>query len=140
MRRGKYGSKIEYSGPIFERDIRKTFRQNARDLVQAMADDGARMVKENLTPGHGRATGQYADAVEGRVKSLKGKKWALSAVVTSTRHLQMPGFRGYGIFLETGVKGSRKTAFRGLFVYRRVGQALKRSAKAAYVDLTKGLN
>lgn len=139
-RRSKYGPSIEYSGPFFEKDIRKTFRQNARDLVSAIAEDGEAMVKADLTPGHGRLTGDYAEAVQGRVKSLSGKKWALTAVVTSTRHLQMPGYRGYGKFLETGIKGQRQTRFRGYWVYRRVANALKRGSKAARADLTKGLN
>lgn len=140
MARSKYGPRVEYSGPFFEKDIKRTFRQNARDLVKAIAEDGETLVKSNLTPGNGRLTGDYADAVNGRAVSLKGKKWALTAVVTSTRHLQMPGFKGFGLFLETGIKGAVKTAFRGLWVYRRVGQALKRSSRAARADLTKGLN
>lgn len=139
-RRSKYGPSISYSGPFFEKDIRKTFRVNARDLVAAIAEDGERMVRADLTPGHGRVTGDYAEAVQGRVKSLRGKKWEVTAVVTSTRHLSMPNFRGYGLFLETGVKGGRKTSFRGLWVYRRVANALKRGSKAARADLTKGLN
>lgn len=136
----KYGPRVEYSGPFFTKDIKRTFRQNARDLVQTIAEDGEALVKANLTPGRGRLTGEYSDAVNGRAVSLKGKKWALTAVVTSTRHLSMPGFKGYGIFLETGVKGGKQTSFRGLWVYRRVAQALKRSSRIARADLTKGLN
>ena len=140
MAKSPYGPRVEYSGPFFTKDIKKTFRQNARDLVLAIAEDGEQLVKANLTPGHGRLTGDYADAVNARVGSLKGKKWALTAVVTSTRHLTMPGFKGFGIFLESGIKGGRQTSFRGLWVYRRVGQALKRNSRAARADLTKGLN
>lgn len=136
----KYGPRVEYSGPFFTKDIRKTVWANMRDLVQAIAEDGEQLVKANLTSGHGRLTGDYADAVDGRARSLKGKKWALSAVVTSTRHLTMPGFRGFGLFLETGQKGGRQTTFRGLWVFRRVGQALKRTARAQRADLVKGLN
>lgn len=136
----KYGPRIEYSGPFFTKDIRKTFRANARDLVQSIAEDGASLVQQNLSPGNGRLTGRYADAVEGRATSLRGKHWALTAVVTSTRHLEMPGFKGYGLFLETGIKGRTQTAFRGLWVYRRVGNALKRGSRVARADLTKGLN
>lgn len=136
----KYGPSIKYSGPFFEKDVRKTFRANARDLVSAIAEDGERMVRDDLTPGHGRVTGRYADAVEGRAKSLSGKKWALTAVVSSTRHLQMPNFRGYGTFLETGLRGKVQTAFRGYWVYKRVANALRRGSKAARADLVKGLN
>ena len=136
----KYGPSISYSGPFFSRDVKKTFRANARDLVTAIAEDGERMVKDNLTPGHGRVSGRYADAVEGRAKSLSGKKWALTAVVTSTRHLEMPNFRGYGTFLESGKRGKVQTTFPGLWVYKRVASLLRRRSKAARADLTKGLN
>lgn len=139
-RRSKYGSAIQYSGPFFEKDVRATFRQNARTLVESIAEDAEGLVKQNLYAGHGRVTGQYADAVNARVRSLRGKKWALTAVVSSTRHESMPGRRGYGIFLETGVKGKRATSFRGLWVYRRVASAIRRSSQIARANLTKGLN
>lgn len=139
-RASKYGPAVTYSGPLFEKDVTMTFRQNARELVSAIAEDGERMVQANLTTGNGRLTGRYSDAIEGRAKSLRGTKWALTAVVTSTRHLQMPNFRGYGAFLESGIKGKAQTRFRGLWVYRRVGNALKRGSRPARADLTKGLN
>jgi hypothetical protein len=139
-RRSKYGPSIEYSGPLFTKDVRQTIRGNARDLMLAIAQDGERMVKAELTPGNGRLTGQYADAVEGRAKSIKGKKWAVTAVITSTRHLQMPGYKGYGLFLETGIKGTTQTGFRGLWIYRRVANALRRGSKVARADLVEGLN
>lgn len=140
MARSKYGPRVEYSGPFFEKDIKRTFRQNARDFVEDIAEDGERLVRADLTPGHGRLTGEYADHVEGRVHSLKGKKWALTAVVTGTLHLQMTGHKGFGTFLETGVKGTKQTSFRGLWVYKRVAQALNRGSKLTRADLAKGLN
>jgi hypothetical protein len=140
MARLKSGLSVEYSGPLFKNDVRKTFRQNARDLVSAIAEDGEGLVKAELTVGNGRLTGRYADAVQGRIRSLSGKKWALTAVVTSTRHLEMPNFRGYGTFLETGRRGKVQSTFRGLWVYKRVASLLRRRSKAARADLTKGLN
>jgi hypothetical protein len=139
-RRLKSGLAVEYSGPLFTKDPRKQFRANARDFVSAIAEDGEGLVKAELTLGHGRLTGRYADAVEGRARSLAGKKWALTAVVTSTRHLQMPNFRGYGTFLESGKRGKVQTTFPGLWVYKRVASLLRRRSKAARADLTKGLN
>lgn len=140
MAKLKSGLSVEYKGPLFSKDVRKTFRANARDLVSAIAEDGEGLVKAELTVGHGRLTGRYADAVESRVRSLTGKKWQVTAVVTSTRHLEMPNFRGYGTFLESGVKGKVQSAFRGLWVYKRVASLLRRRSRAARADLTKGLN
>ena len=146
MPRGKYGPSIQYSGPFFEKDIRKTFRANARELVSAIAEDGERMVKDNLP--RSSVSPHYSDFVMGRAKSLKGKKWALTAVVTGTLHLHSKNFKGYGAVLETNEsfrrsngRGSTYTVNGfGKWVYRRVGNALKRGSKAARADLTKGLN
>ena len=142
------GVRIEYSGPFFEKDIRKTFRQNARELVAAIAEDGASMVRSNL-PRSAEAP-HYADYVEGRVKSLKGKPWALTAVVSGTLHLYSKNYKGYGAVLETNemfvrsTGGDNSTTYTiqgfGKWVYRRVANALKRGSKAARADLTKGLN
>lgn len=145
-RRSKYGARIEYSGPFFEKDVRKTFRANARALVSAIADDGASMVRTNL-PKSADAP-HYVDYVEGRAKSLRGKKWALTAVVSGTLHLHSKNFKGYGAVLETNEPVTRRaksgTTYTisgfGKWVYRRVGNALKRGSKAARADLTKGLN
>ena len=139
-RKLKSGLSVEYTGPLFTKDVRKTFRANARDLVTAIAEDGEGLVKAELTVGHGRLTGRYADAVEGRARSLAGKKWALTAVVSSTRHLEMPNFRGFGTFLESGARGKVQSTFRGLWVYKRVASLLRRRSKAARADLVKGLN
>lgn len=133
------GGKVEYSGPLFTRDIRKTFRENARAMLQDIADDGALLIQQDLTPGHGRVTGEFADHVIGRVTSLRGKRWQLTSVVSSTVHLTMPGHRGFAQFLEDGTKGGTKTAYRGLFVFRRVAAAIKRTNRPDRADLMKRL-
>lgn len=146
MPRGKYGPSIQYSGPFFEKDIRKTFRGNARALVEAMAEDGERMARADL-PRSGVAP-HYADFVVGRAKSLKGRKWALTAVVSGQLHLQSKNFKGYGAVIETDQTFTRRSrsgvtytiSGYGKWVYRRVANALRRGSKAARADLTKGLN
>lgn len=146
MPRGKYGPTIQYSGPLFEKDIRKTFRSNARDLVGAIAKDGESMVRLNL-PKSSDAP-HYADHVEGRVRSLKGKPWALTAVVSGQLHLQSKNYKGYGAVLETNETFTRRSASGttytitgfGKWVYRRVANALKRGSRTARADLTRGLN
>lgn len=141
------GTRVEYSGPLFEKDLTRTLRENMRKLVLTMAQDGAALAKQefsNSFRGHGdRVAGGYAEAIEGRAQSLRGKPWALTSVVSSTRHLQMPGYKGYGQFLETGIRGGKwgvQTSFSGYWVYRRVGNAVRRSSRIARADLTKGLN
>ena len=136
---GMVGGKIVYDGPLFTRDIQKTFRENARDMLQDIADDGALLIQQDLTPGHGRVTGEFADGVIGRVVSLRGKKWQLTSVVSSTLHMTMPGHRGFAQFLEDGTKGGVKTAYRGLFISRRVAAAIKRTNRPDRADLMKRL-
>jgi hypothetical protein len=146
MARVKYGPAITYSGPFFTKDIKKTFRANARTLVTALAEDGESLVRTNL-PKSAHAP-HYTDHVEGRAKSLRGKSWALTAVVTGTLHLQSKNFKGYGSVLENTETVTRRSrtgttyTIRGFgkWVFRRVGTALRRSSKIARADLTKGLN
>lgn len=145
MRRTKYGAAIEYSGPFFEKDPVKTFRGNLRGLVESLAQDGERMVKAEL-PRSAEAP-HYADHVIGRAKALKGKSWRMSAVVTGTLHLESKNFKGYGGVIETNETFQRRSASGSLYtvagfgkwVYRRVGQALRRSVRVSTWDLTKGL-
>lgn len=140
MARSKYGSRVEYSGPFFEKSPSKTFRQNARAALLVMAQDGADLVQSELASHRGEQAPHIADHIEGRVKSLQGKPWALSSVVSSQLHLMLPGHKGYALFLETGQRGQRQTSFRGLYAFRRVANAMKRSRKVVAADLTKGLN
>lgn len=148
-RRSKYGPSITYSGPLFEKDVTKTFRGNARTLVLAIAKDGERMVREGIP--RSSVAPHYADFVVGTAGALPGKgkdKWALTAAVRGSLHLTAKGYKGYGRVLETNELVTRKsrsgTAYtftgRGLWIYRRVGNALRRGSKAARADLTKGLN
>lgn len=139
-RQGKYGAKVTYSGPIFEKDVKKTFRQNARVMLLQVAEDGEQLVRSELSAHRGAEAPHISDHIEGRVKSLSGKPWQLTSVVTSQLHMTLPGHKGYMTFLETGMKGARQTTFRGLYVFRRVGSAIKRTRRAQQADLTKGLN
>ncbi len=142
----KYGARVEYTGPLFTVDVVKTFRQNARNLVEAIAEDGERMVQAMLP--RSSVAPHYADFVEGRAKSLSGNKWALNAVVTSKLHLSSKGYKGYGAVLETTDSFQRRSRSGnvytvqgfGKWIYRRVGNALKRGSRAARADLAKGLN
>lgn len=141
MARSKYGPRVEYSGPLFTVDVKKTFRQNARVMLLQIAEDGEQMVKAELAMHRGSVAPHISDHIEGRVKSLTGKPWALTSVVSSTIHLQLPGHKGYAQFLEDGHRGRSgiQTTFRGYFVFRRVGAAIKRTRRPAAANLVKGL-
>lgn len=138
-RQSKYGPRVEYSGPFFEKDIRKTFRQNARTLVLQIAEDAEKLIEGELNQHRGPDAPHIADHIEARAQALTGKKWALTAVASSQLHLQLPGHKGYATVLETGDRQGRAWG-RALWVFRRVGSAIKRTSRTARADLTKGLN
>lgn len=140
MARSKYGPRVEYSGPLFEKDVKQTFRQNGRTMLLQIAEDGSDLVKQELASHRGSDAPHIADHIEGRVRSLKGKPWQLTSVVSSQLHMQLPGHKGYMTFLETSLKGGKPTSFRGIWAFRRVGNAIKRTRRVAAADLTKGLN
>jgi hypothetical protein len=82
------------SGPFFRSDPAKTFRENVRVMMDAIAAEGEKDVQAQLAAGEGgRApVSLWGDTrtrahVAGRTKSLAGKRWAVTAVV----ELRMPG-------------------------------------------------
>jgi hypothetical protein len=111
-RSGPGGSSIEMTGPLFMPNADMTLRQNIRRMLQALADEGVRMARANVS-GH-RRTGDFEGGIEGRVRSLKGAPWWLTAVVSQT-HIEpwaVRGSRSFGV-AQSGVRrqrGSRKSA------------------------------
>jgi hypothetical protein len=80
---------IDMSGPFFRKDPVKTFRQNVRELMDQIAVAGESDVKAQMATGQGsRAVMNMVDPnrvaahVVGRTKSLGGKRWAVTAVVS----------------------------------------------------------
>lgn len=122
--------KIEFSGPFFTKDIKKTIRTNIRhELLDKIASEGENSIR-NAMP---HKSGATAAGVRGRTKSLGGKQWQLTAVISQTRIFPWKVHRsGSGNEIY---RGGRLEAKQHQF--RRVGSALRRAIKA---DLTKGLN
>jgi hypothetical protein len=100
------GVEVQLVGPFFEVDPSKTFRQNARVMLDAIAEEGERAVKARApfyTGSRGDPTAHIRTDIVGRTKSLSGKPWALTAVVSSLfhmRHTQNGKHYGYGGKLE----------------------------------------
>lgn len=86
--------KMRYSGPFFEHDPAKTFRENGRDYIIAVMTDAADTA-ENMAP---RVSGDYARAIaKARAKSLTGRRWIATSVLTT-----------YGLHHDWGVAFSRR--------------------------------
>lgn len=117
----KNGVQVELTGPFFTKDVTKTFRQNARVMLEAIAEEGEKAVKARApyyTGDKGDPNAHIRDFIRGRVRSLTGKPWALTAVVSSLFHnynTQNGRHYGYGRKLE------RKTRFfrRGIATVRK---------------------
>lgn len=107
-------TKVTTDGPFFKVDPRKTFRANARVMLQAVADEGEKAVKSRspyYTGSKGDPNAHIRDFIKGRVKSLSGKPWAMTAVVSSLFHFyntQNGRHYGYGRKLEARTKFFRR--------------------------------
>lgn len=159
---------IEMTGPLFSPQADLTLRQNIRRMLQGLADEGARVVIANSPNGPGTRpdpAGSFKGGVEGRVRSLKGAPWWLTAVV-SQQHVYAWGSRGgrsFGI-AQSGVykRGARKgqtwhksdsevldrmsnASYRGgkverkYHMFRNAANQMKSSRALLAADLTKGL-
>lgn len=119
---------IEFSGPFFTKDPVLTFRENARKMLEGMAAEGEAAVRA-ASP---YDTGAFRGGVVGRTKSLSGRKWAMTAVISQQHVYRWPnaGSKEY--------RGGKLEA--RLHMFRRVTSALRRSRAVAVADLTKGMN
>jgi hypothetical protein len=119
---------IDLSGPLFERDPKQLIRGNIRRMLQGLAEQGEKAV-QSLYPigptGHGRA------GVKGRVASLTGRPWFLTAVVSQTHVYPWPGggpkkYRG----------GKTEAKYH---MFRRTKTAMSRSRAILSANLVRGL-
>lgn len=124
--------RVKVEGPFFKPTAGRTFSENIRDMLGAMASEGEKDVKAQMP----RITGRTAEGVKGRVSSLRGRKWMLHAVVSQTRIFPWKNHRTAPAMAEyRGGKLEAKTR-----AFKRTTTALRASGKVAGADLTKGLN
>jgi len=126
---------VAFSGPFFARDVRKTVRQNIRSLMQAVAEEGESAVRAEIQSHAGQmrhSTGHTAAHVRGRTKSLAGRQWEVSAVVSMDTR---------GMTAKEAIRTQAAAAGieRRWHPYRRVASALRRAKAVISADLTKGL-
>ena len=62
------GVTATFSGPLFGNTDR-IVEQRSRELVEDASDEGAKLVRAQLRPGHGVKTGDFKGGVRGRVRS-----------------------------------------------------------------------
>lgn len=132
---------IEYDGPFFQGDPRKTFRQNIRMLMDRIAQVGEADVKARLERGRsGGDSGSAIRYVRGRTTSLAGRRWAVSAVISAdTSRLNRAGAIAVQAKLSGRREGSHGTTrgLRGRTAFAATARGLRRIVKDA--DLMKGI-
>lgn len=131
---------IDLSGPFFSRDPRKTFRENVRVLMDAVAAEGERDVRSALQSGEGRRRPVSAGVLParvsahaiGRTSSISGKRWAVTAVV-SVRNRGMSKRQG------TALMAAAASLERRFHPFRRTTSRLRKSRAVNQAELSRGL-
>jgi hypothetical protein len=118
---------VDLTGPLFTRDVKKTVRQNIRRMLQGLVEEGERLA-QSIWP---VLTGAGRDNTEGRVRSLTGKPWFLTGVV-SARHVY-PWPNG-GAKQYRGGKSEQRVG-----MFRRTATAMRRSRTVISANLVEGL-
>lgn len=142
---------IQFDGAFFAKDVRKTFRQNARALMDRVAEVGETEVKRRIAAAPRRSPGpSYSGGyVRGRRKSLSGKPWSLTAVISadttglSRRDAIRVQAALAGRRKDVGSNGRRIGTMPGhegnAKVFARTKTGLGRLTRETIADLTKGL-
>jgi hypothetical protein len=122
---------IDVSGPLFQRDVRQTIRQNARTMLLALAEEGAGPIQAELRAhASSRPTHAY-EGVKAELNAIDGQRWLVTSAIHQYHTYPWPG-GGSKVY-----KGGKLEARIGIF--RRVANAMRRSRKILAANLTKGL-
>jgi len=140
--------RVDFKGPFFETDPSKTFRQNVRIMLTALAAEGEKDVKSQMRSREGSKPryGRTIDHVRGRVVNLAGRKWALTMVVSIPN---VAGSKREAVQLQAIAHGrsqqgrSRGGAYRGpesrWRAFRNTTYRIRSSRTAINANFTKGL-
>ena len=121
---------IDRTGPFFQHDPAKTFRENEDAMMAAVAEAGEREAKIIASPF--RVTGAFQEGIRGRDRRLTGAPFTRPTAVVSQTHIypwKSAGVRQY--------RGGKLEASRHIFrlTSKRVGSV--RALNQA--ELLKGL-
>ena len=140
MARQPMTTTIDLSGPFFRADPSRTFRQNVRVMMRAVADEGESDVKAQLRAGegsrrpisHGVSPSRVSGHVVGRVASLSGKPWAVSAAVSVNNS-------GFSKAQGTALMAAASRLEGTVHAFRKTKNRIGRSRKVNEAELLKGL-
>ena len=122
---------IDLSGPFFQYDPRKRLGENIRTMLGAVAEEGEQDVQAQVAAA-GYAGGNFYEGVVGRVRSVGGRLWLRTAVISQTHVYPWPGGG------SKRYRGGKLEARRGFF--RKTKTRLNRSRAINQAELAKGMN
>lgn len=127
---------VRLEGPIFEPNVHKTFGANIQALMDVLAAEGQRTIKTELVARRRRIpywTGHTFNQVRGRTRSLTGRRWRVSLVVSADTS-------GMSAREATRTKAAAAQLEARYHMFRRTAAALRRSRNILAANLTKGLD
>jgi hypothetical protein len=138
MARKPLATSIDMSGPFFRSNPVKTWRENVKDFMDEIAEEGQEDVQTQLRAGEGDrlpisagvAPARVSGHVVGRTQNLSGKRWGTTAVV-SVNNRGLTRKQGIALMAAAARLEAR------LHVFRRTATRLRKAGKS--VDLLKGL-
>lgn len=124
---------VDVSGPLFQRDPSLTVKGNIRRMMQGIAEEGERAIRDAIgTLNLRRSTGWTKDHVRGRITSYAGRKWTLNAVVSANTS----GLDRTDAIRTLAAAASVESRYHP---FRRVANQLKSSRAVLGANLTEGL-
>jgi len=129
---------IHYDGPFFTKDPRKTFRQNIRTMMRAIAEEAQQDIETQMRHNQGRRApiaelGDHVSShVVGRVKSLRGKPWQVTAVI-SVNNTGFTPAQGISLMAAASEVESQTGAVK------RTTSRIRKSRKVNAAELLKGI-
>ena len=131
---------IHLDGPFFRKDPAKTFRQNVRTMMDAVAAEGAKDVVAQLAEGESRRRpvsggvepARVADHVVGRTHNLRGKPWQVTAVVSANR-------AGLGRPQAIALTAAASVLEGRIHAFRKTKGRIGRTRKTNMSELLKGI-
>lgn len=134
----KIASTIKFDGPFFRQSPAKTFRQNVRVMMDAVAAEGQADVRAQLESGNSSRSpiavigGHVSDHAIGRTHALTGKRWAVSAVVSVNNS---------GLSRRGGIAlmAAAATVERKMHAFRRTTTRLRKARAVNVAELLRGI-
>jgi hypothetical protein len=129
---------IKMTGPFFEHDPKKTFRQNVRSMMDAISVEAERDVQAQMRVGEASRApisllgDRVADHVRSRTTNLAGHRWAVTAVVSVNN-------RNFGPSQGIALMAAAATVERDIGAFRKMTSRMRRARAVNQAELLKGL-